>query len=267
LFPYTTLFRSESDRIFWIDADRISWRLYFPSQTTDFVPFSSSGPDNLRGLSSSQIQAKYGLAFGGQVAPPDASKWPDSNAVASRVEQRALIPTAAEVAFAKSPSSELYPSASKHIVNVPEQTARSGWRVESREIKRPTFVFVKNTSPKLIVHPLLRKLEIHPDDVRYGYRLAGIVVDSVDKHITQMQFIQDFPDLNADSLGNISLNVQFPDPAGRYTSMTLSLKVTDQAVRRGRNLSYFEQSKYCGNCDFRGEMLREIRALVPEVDK
>src|SRR5262249_853503 len=80
----------ESDRIFWIDADRISWRLYFPSQTTDFVPFSSSGPDNLRGLSTSQIQAKYALASGGQGAPRGASKWQVRNGVAWRVEQRPL---------------------------------------------------------------------------------------------------------------------------------------------------------------------------------
>jgi hypothetical protein len=81
-----------------------------------------------------------------------------------------------------------------------------------------------------------------------------------------MAFIEDFGNLKADEQGRIDLAFQIPDPSGRFTPMKLSLKVTDRAIRRGRNLSFFEQSKYCGKCAFDGEMLSEMRAMFPDTE-
>ncbi|MCA1397019.1 G8 domain-containing protein [Bradyrhizobium sp. BRP56] len=253
----------ENDRIFWNDSAGKTFRLYFGSQNENFVPFANSGPTDLKGLTSGEIKARFGVAFGGQLAPADAKPLPRSNATMALVDADNLTPTSKEMEFAQNPSNELYPLAGQHIVNTEDQVAKSRWMFAPGS-EQPNFVFVKKTSPKLIVHPLLRKLEIHPDDVRYGYRLEGIVADMVGNRITTMAFIQDFPVLRPDGQGHIALDVKFPDPAGDMTSLPLSLTVTKQAVRRGRNYEFYKQAQYCGKCNFEQEMERDIRATFAQ---
>ncbi|MCP1975265.1 G8 domain-containing protein [Bradyrhizobium elkanii] len=257
----------ENDRIFWSDSAGKTFRLYFGSQNETFVPFADKGPADLKGLTSGEIRARFGVAFGGQLAPVDAKPLPRSNATMALVDTDNLAPTPKELEFAQNPSNELYPLAGQHIVNTEDQTAKSRWTFAGAASgpERPNFVFVKKTSPKLIVHPLLRKLEIHPDDVRYGYRLEGIVADMVDNRITEMVFIQDFPILRPDGQGQIALDVKFPDPAGDMTSLPLSLTVSERAVRRGRNYEFYKQAQYCGKCSFYAEMERDIRAMFPRM--
>src|SRR5262249_18047818 len=146
--------------------------------------------------------------------------------------------------------------AGEHIVSTDKASVKGRWQLVNQQSRNtaPSFVFMKTTEPKLIIHPLLRALEIHPDDVQYGYRLYGLVVDVVEKRVTQMTFINDFHNLKANEQGRIELSSEIPDPAGKFTPVKLSLKVTDRAIRRGKNLSFFEQSKYCGKCEFYGEM-------------
>ncbi|WP_373852110.1 hypothetical protein [Bradyrhizobium sp.] len=256
----------ENDRIFWSDVAGKTFRLYFGSQNENFVPFADNGPPDLKGLTSGEIKERFGVAFGGQLAPVDAKPLPGSNATMALVDADDLAPTSKELEFAQNPSNELYPLAGQHIVNTEDQAAKSRWTFAgvASGSEPPNFVFVKKTSPKLIVHPLLRKLVIHPDDVRYGYRLEGIVADIVDNRITKMAFIQDFPALQPDGQGHIALDVKFPDPAGDMTSLPLSLTVTKQAVRRGRNYEYYKQAQYCGKCNFEQEMERDIRATFAQ---
>ncbi|TWB90621.1 G8 domain-containing protein [Bradyrhizobium macuxiense] len=256
----------EHDRILWTNAGGKTLQLYFGSQNESFVPFADKGPADLRGLTSGEIKARFGLAFGGQLAPNDAKPLPRSNATMAFVDADSLAPTPKELEYAQNPSNELYPLAGQHIVNTEDQAVKSRWTVADGVSgpERPNFVFVKKTSPKLIVHPLLRKLEIHPDDVRYGYRLEGIVADMVGNRITEMAFIQDFPQLRPDEQGHIALDVKFPDPAGDMTSLPLSLTVTKQAVRRGKNYEFYKQAQYCGKCSFDAEMESDIRAMFPQ---
>jgi len=257
----------ENDRIFWSNSAGKTFQLYFRSQNENFVPFADNGPADLKGLTSGEIKARFGVAFGGQLAPADAKPLPRSNATMASVDADSLVPKPQELEFAQNPSNELYPLAESHIVNTEDQTAKSRWTFAGTASgpEHPHFVFVKKTSPKLIVHPLLRKLEIHPDDVRYGYRLEGIVADVVDNRVTEMAFVQDFPALQPDAQGRIALDVKFPDPAGDMTSLPLSLTVTKQAVRRGRNYEFYKQAQYCGKCDFDLEMERDVHAMFPQV--
>jgi G8 domain len=257
----------ESDRIFWSDSGR-TVRLYSKSQDGSDIAFADNGPAELRGLTSREIQSRFRFSFGGQLAPANAKPLPNSTAMMSDIaDNDNIAPTQKELEFAGNPSEELYPLAGQHIVNAEDDAREARWNIEGASTdEHPAFFFLKKTHPKLIVHPMLRTLEIHPDDVPYGYRLSGVVVDIVDRHVTQMAFIQDFHDLRPDEQGRIALDVKFPDPSGQMTSLPLSLTVTDRIRRRGRNLNFFEQAKYCGKCQFPEEMRNDIHAMFPDAD-
>lgn len=246
----------EKDEFYLADANG-SRRLYFPSQNPSFVAQGDEVPETVRGLTSQQISERYGLAFGGALAPSDAVQFEGSNALSAAVE------TVPEAKVAVGPSlvagaTELYPLASKQFrkAETSDQVA-DRWEVmraagDAGAESHAAMVYVQRTPPRFIIAPGLVPLEIHPADLRFGYRAMGVVANLVGSKIAVRAFSREYAgsELNVDPDGFVRLEFTVHDMAGNEAPVKLALKVTDKAVQRGDNLDFFQQAAFCGKCGY-----------------
>jgi hypothetical protein len=72
-----------------------------------------------------------------------------------------------------------------------------------------------------------------------------MVVDKVGDELVSIAHGQSFRDLKVDPDGFVRLSFTVNDLAGNPTRVDLPLRVTEKAVRRGANLEFFLQKKYC----------------------
>ena len=83
-------------------------RLFFPSQHSNAILFPKDGPEALRGLTSKNIEERFGIAVGGALAPENAIVIPHSNALAAN----ASLPLSTQI---DSPDDPFYPMLSEHF--------------------------------------------------------------------------------------------------------------------------------------------------------
>ena len=99
-----------------------------------------------------------------------------------------------------------------------------------------------------MVYPSLLPLQIHPDDVAYGYRILIYAVDKVDGQVRVVSHFENFHDLRVDPDGWVRVPPKSVSNYGGTTPVELAIRVTSNAIRRGPNLDYFLQKAYCGTC-------------------
>jgi hypothetical protein len=234
-----------NDRIDLTDSLGRTRRLFFPSQGRDSVPFPTRGPAPLLGLSSWEIHQRFGIAPGGAVAPPEAVPLPFSNALAVRMARLAV--TARDHTPERLPG-EGYSHQREHFSQAAGPVLSSGWDVvpaQHGQAAAGRLVFRDTTPPKYMLLNCLLPLQIHPEDVSFGYRAMGMVVDKVGDEIVAIAHGQSFTDLTVDADGYVRVSFTVHDLSGNPTRVDLPLRVTDQAIRRGSNLEFFLQRSYC----------------------
>jgi hypothetical protein len=233
------------DRIDLTDQQGRNQRLFFPSQRADSIPFPDGRVEALRGLTSGAIHARFGIAPGGTLAPGEAGPLAASNALA------VASPQATQVDANPSPGrrvGEGYSLQRDHFSRVADTTAADEWSVApaTAATKGPTgLVFVDRTPPKFMLFNCLLPLQIHPDDVPFGYRAMGVVIDKVGTELSSIVHGQTFRNLTVGDDGFVRVSFTVADMAGNTTRVDLPLQVTPDALRRGSNLEFFMQRKHC----------------------
>src|SRR5688572_22676438 len=166
------------DRIDLTDGRGNNQRVFFPSQHPDSVPFPTDGVDALRGLSSEDIQRRFSIAPGGALAPPAATVLPRSNALAVAA---APFSQPAQAFAPERRAGEGYSLQFDHFSRAAAETLASGWTVagSSADASPAALIFVDKTAPKFMLLNCLVPPQIHPDDVPFGYRVMGMVIDKV----------------------------------------------------------------------------------------
>ncbi len=223
-----------------------SQRLFFPLQSPDAVPFPNNGPEALRGLTSAQIEERFGIARGGELAPAGATRLARSNALTSSS-------TASSPAAGQDSVDPFYP-ALDHFKRRVESGPSGDWTlVENGSVTSPgTMVFADETPPVFIIRTSLEPLRIHPDDIPYGLLIGGMIADKVGDRVTITSIEREFTDLRVDDDGYVRVAFVIKDSAGNRSPVELAARVTEEAVERGPNLSYWLQQPYCGDCDDAG---------------
>jgi hypothetical protein len=172
-----------------------------------------------------------------------------SNGLLAPVQDREA---ADEGRLAPLPSREVYPFASRHFGRGAGARPSARWQfVKAAAGQGPgAVVCEKNGGPAFLLNPPLRSFRIHPDDVEYGYQIGGLSVDRAGEHKAMRAFVTDFPNLHVDDDGFVRVSVKISDSAGNLTPIDIALEVTPETVRRGRNVNYYMQRQYCGDCGF-----------------
>jgi len=217
------------------EDDRITWRprpggalrqLYYLEQRPDAVPFPSNTIVGLSGKTTEQIHRELGLAIAGAVAPADAVG-------RGRIHGLVGDPTAVM------PAGICEASFSPAAAGEPE-----GWQVVPASPGGPgRVVFLDRTPPRVEMHRGVVEA-IHPDDLEYGFRACGWWVDEVGDVTYRQAFIEDFSDLVPDEDGYVRVSFSVTDRAGNTTEHPMEIEVTERAVRRGRNVTWFDQAQH-----------------------
>lgn len=235
------------DRVLWNDPQG-THRLFFPSQHESAVPFGPEASPLFGGLTSAEMHRRFGLSIGGTVAPATATQFPRSNALIG--PDTVELPSTVAPLYAIDPA-ELtdaqeytqkfrlqYPGAWENFRLADEVglAADGGWAVDAEG----SAVFADDEPPLFILRPSLSDLRIHPDDVRFGFRVDGQVYDRVGAFVSVRAFTQDFHALEVVD-GTVEVSFTIHDMAGNALPVTLELEVTDDARRRLGNLSFFNE--------------------------
>jgi G8 domain len=243
-----------NDTIYLVSLTGEGRRLYFPWQAADAIPFSGSMLHRFKGLTAEQIRATFDLTLGGELAPPNATPLPYSNAVAVVASvNEPISEKIGSAAYIGSIRHELY---DPHFANF----GGDGLRKRSSDISYKMRLALGATvpeAPAFFLHPSLLPRTIHPDDVKFGYRILGYLADNNYGRIRIVSHFEDFKDLVVDPDGIVRVA---PGMFGNDVR-TLEIHVTPNAVRRGPNLDWFMQAEYCGSCGF-GEVEEKARQVL-----
>jgi hypothetical protein len=243
----------EPDRIDLTDNHGGIQRLFFPFQHPETVLFSDQGPERIRGLTVAEIYRQFGLAPGGALAPADAIKLPNSNALAAALERGGSGVSRSSVAdgrVERAKEFEAFPIRWKHFLAQLDEDSANGWNFVPSAAGGGTkaLVYVNKNPVKLMFRRGLLPLRIHPEDVRYGYRVHGVVLEAVDGRLTMRNWEREFRELKIDSDGYVRITFNITNLAGDEFPVTVALEVTPEAIRRGTNVDYYIQREFCGAC-------------------
>jgi hypothetical protein len=245
----------EDDRIY-LKQDNENRELYFAEQADNRVPLVGEGPAAMQGLSNRQLHDRFGLSVGGGVVSAKAAVLAGSNALLGPAlpdpVAYTLHPRAKKLSYVETLEPQ-YPMASAHFEQTSLASGRDEWRLlVDADSGRGKLIYVDRTPPELVLTPSLYPLEIHPDDVKYGYRVEGMLYDAVGSRVAMRAFTQDFLNLKASDDGFVHLDFEVHDLSENPQPIHMLLRVTEDAVHRGSNLSFFSQRQYCGDaCDAR----------------
>lgn len=197
-------------------------RLFFAEQKPGAVLFTTNGPEPLRGRSNAELQRRFGLTVGGSLAPAGARVLPGSNALWSDAKP---MPSGSEQAAPDADFRERYEAVAK----------------------------LSPTKRIFMVHPSLVPLQIHPDDIGYGYRVLIYIVERKAGVIAIASHFENFPNLTADPDGVVRVRSRIAALGTESDApVELAIRVTPDAIRRGPNVDYFLQREYCGSCGMDG---------------
>jgi hypothetical protein len=250
----------EPDRIDLTDRHGRNWRLYFPFQRPETVLFPAHGPESIRGFTVAEILKQFGLAPGGALAPANSIILPKSNALAAASDPSSngdpdssriasLGPPVSNGSIDHSKGFEAFPIRWKHFSAQLDGDSTTGWNfVPSTRPAERALVYVNPKPTKFMVRRGLLPLRIHPEDVRYGYRVHGVVLEPVDGRLTMRNWEREFRNLRVEPDGYVRITFNMTNLAGVEIPVTIALEVTQEAVRRGTNVDYYIQREYCGAC-------------------
>jgi hypothetical protein len=230
--------------------------LYWPEQHPDVVPFPAGEVEQLRGKTARQLTEQYGLAIAGSLAPWEAERRPGIRGLVGPVSdeiRRGLEDTAA-VTFVEDMKSYAL-AGDDYTLDQNRDRVRfvkgrpgepSGWRFDTKVVDgRPhtTLCYVDSTAPHFELSKCM-KMEIHPDDVKYGIEICGMLHDDVAGKPTCKNMLKEFKDLKVDPDGYVTVNYTCADSVGNASEHTYRFKVTEDAPRRGKNIGYYNQKQY-----------------------
>jgi hypothetical protein len=230
--------------------------LYFAEQHPDAVPFPRGEVEPLRGKTAAQLWAEYGLAIAGAPAPASAQARPGvrglvgpvSEEIRRGIEETAGATFADEVAaLAKLDGDDRLDRNRDRVRFVKGKPGEpSGWRLETRrEGGRPEtkLFYVDSTATHFELSPCM-KLEIHPDDVKYGLEICGVLHDEIAGKKTIKHLIKEYKDVKVDEDGYVTVNFSCSDAVGNTAEHTYRFKVTEAAVKRGPNTGHYNQKEF-----------------------
>jgi G8 domain len=243
----------EADRIDLTEFDGRKQRLFFPFQHPDRVLFPAGGPERIRGLTVAEIYQQFGLASGGALAPAHATRLPKSNALAAASDSSNIALPGPSVGTtdvaAVAAGFEAFPIRWKHFLGQSDGAFAKGWDfVPSTAGRENALVYVNQNLAKFMFRRGLLPLRIHPEDVRYGYRVHGAVLEAVDGQLTIRNWEREFRYLSIDPDGFVRITFNITNLAGVEIPVTVALEVTAEAIRRGTNVDYYIQRAFCGAC-------------------
>jgi hypothetical protein len=228
-------------------------KLYWRNQSPSAVPFRHTGISELDEKTAAQIQREYGLAVGGVLAPDDVTEVPGIGGlvggppshIAEMADEEAMIAITERLQAGKG---EQYTSHERegygtdccnvHRLIKGKAGERTGWRFlsERRGDKVATrLTYIDTSSPRFDLDPRI-KLEIHPDDVRYGFLIQGILTDDGAPPETVRKVCDN---LKIDNEGFVNVSFEYADRSGNLFRQNYRLNVTAGAVRRGADLMYY----------------------------
>lgn len=216
-------------------------QVYSLAQQADAV-LEGTGHPGFECRTVGEILAAQGLAVGGTLAPAGAQREPDVHGLVGPVTER----YAAEPV---PPRSEPGPYGATFSVVAPEP-GRAEWIVQQRggpESQGVLMAYNDGVAPEFHASEGMR-FEIHPDDVKYGHRVDGLLHDRVGTKIAKTAFSHDFRNLEVDPDGIVRIPILLEDDAGNQARQTIELRVSEDAPRRGANTTHFMQREYCPAC-------------------
>jgi len=230
--------------------------VYFAEQHPDAVPFPKSETEKLQGKTARQLWSELGLAIAGSLAPQTAASQPGVRGLIGPVSeeirqgiQETAGSTFAEEAKARAAGEGEYTldqnlDRVRFVKGKPGEV--SGWRLETTQVDgrpRTKLFYVDSTPPHFELSPCM-KLKIHPDDVKYGLEICGVLHDEVAGKETIKNMIKEYRDLQVDPDGFVTVHFSCADSVGNVAEHTYRFEVTDQAVKRGSNISYYNQKQF-----------------------
>jgi hypothetical protein len=230
--------------------------LYWAEQHPDAVPLPKSEVAQLRGKTARLLWDEYGLAVAGSLAPAESASRPRVRGLVGPVNgetRRGIAETAANTfaddVRARAAAREGYTLDQNRdwvafVKGKPGEP--SGWRLETSRVgghPRTRLLYVDSTPPHFELNPHV-KLEIHPDDVKYGLEICGILHDEVAGKPTIKNMIKEYRDLKVDPDGYVTVKFCCADSVGNAAEHRYRFLVTDAAVKRGSNLGYYNQKEY-----------------------
>jgi hypothetical protein len=217
------------------------------------VPFRNTGIPELDGKTARQIQSEYGLAIAGALAPDDAMQMPGvGGLVGDRHSRRAEMADEEDIlavveSLQSGTSKEIYTSnydrgygadcCNVHRLIRGRQGDRTGWRFltfRHGEDVSTQMTYVDIDPPRFTIDPRIR-LEIHPDDVRYGFLIQGTLLDN-DAPPETVRVMYDH--LNVVDGQYVDVLFEYPDRAGNVLHQPYRVRVTASAARRGADLDH-----------------------------
>jgi G8 domain len=225
--------------------------IYRVNQYPAAIPFRHSGIPQLDGKTASEIRRAYGLAIGGVLAPRDATAMPGVGGLVGKPVNRPAEMADEETMLARmntglqtgsgkesyaSNHDQGYGSDCCNIHRIVKGLGgeRTGWRfltTRDRDKTITKLVYVDTSPPRFALDPRI-KLEIHPDDVKYGFLIQGTLYDEgaapeiVRRAYNQLKVAD----------GYVKIPFEYPDRAGNVFRQDYRLKVTPRAAKRGSNL-------------------------------
>ena len=235
----------ERDELQLNDARFPGQTLYYPQQHPDAIPFADQSLPQLKGKSSQQLWDDFGLAIAGRLAPRTATKHPQVHGWVGAV------PVDESNSSGNKPRHAGVKTIDQNLsaVSFVRSENGSGWNIERRKGDAATastvLTYADNQPPRFELDNRI-KLEIHPDDIKHGIMLCGLMYDKIGGVDTLCNMIVEKKDLEVDADGYVTVIHDFVDAVGNIEKKEYRFKVTDQATRRGANLNYYAQKNFNG---------------------
>lgn len=217
--------------------DYVGKQIYFPEQAGDFVPFPNTEVPELQNKSNELLWGEYKLAVGGALLPSSAESHPKIKGYIAPLAE--YLPRVPDYYFVVKPT--VYKG--NYLKDFSYDEYKEGWNflpVSMNGESRTVMLYADNTPPFLEMDPAV-SLKIHPDDVRYGFRLKGDVIDYVAGLKTVNRVNREYKNLVKNEHGFIDLEYPITDAAGNVNVLKYQLEITDEVPRRGQDIS-----KYAG---------------------
>jgi len=210
-------------------------QLYYPEQAPEFVPFGNIEVDEIKGKTNRKLWSEYSLAVGGALLPDSAERHKKVRGfVGPPTEYLERIPTKY---FNIEPT--IYKG--NYLRDYSNDDFKDGWNFVSLDVagnNRTVMIYADKIPPTFEIDPRVR-LKIHPDDVPFGLRLQGNVIDYVGGIRTVNPVNREFRNLIVNEKGYINVVYPITDAAGNINNLKYSIKVTDSEPPRGQSLVHY----------------------------
>lgn len=244
-----------ADDLLYVEDARFPGKtVYWEGQHPSAVPFPDAPLFQLKGLNAATLWARYGLAVAGSIAPADAARAPRTSGVVGTVSPAIARAIQKPYTFADhlvalaEPLGEYTRDQNGDRVRIVrgQRGEEPGWRLVTKQVDgrlTSTLTYVDTRGPRYVMSEKI-KLQIHPEDVRYGLELCGILHDEVAGQPTIKNLITCFKDLKVEKDGYVNVDQCCKDAVGNEVRHRYRFRVTTDAPRRGGNIGYYNQCQF-----------------------